>query len=196
MGPRALVATLSSGAPALGVTGPSGSGKTTLLRALAGLERRATGTITALGETWLGPSRFVPPWERRAAWVPQEAALFPHLNVRQNLSYAGAEGLDEVAALLDVAPLLERAPRHLSGGERQRVALGRALLARPRVLLMDEPFSALDRPLRARLAEATAAWCAAREIPVVLVSHDERDLEVFQAENWQVRGGALHFVQS
>jgi molybdate transport system ATP-binding protein len=182
-GHRARVALVTDG-PVVGIAGPSGSGKTTLLRVLAGLDRRAVGTVKVFGETWQDGSTFVPAWERRASWVPQDGVLFPHLSVEENLTYAGKDGLDEIVDLLAVRPLLERAPRNLSGGERQRVALGRALLSSPRLLLFDEPFSALDRSLRVRLSHEVAAWCRNRSLPVVLVSHDEADLGAFGATAW------------
>lgn len=188
--PMGLHARVQSDARTVGIVGPSGGGKTTLLRVLAGVERRGIGSVRVLGEDWQG-GQFVPPWERGVGWVPQEGLLFPHLDVRKNLTYAGSDGLDEVAALLGVGALLSRAPRNLSGGERQRVALGRALLSRPRLLLLDEPFAALDRTLRVRLSAEVAAWCARRSLPVVLVTHDERDLEPFSAERWEILDGAL-----
>lgn len=191
VGPRPLRAELRAEGATVGIAGPSGSGKTTLLRVLAGLDRRAGGAVRAFGELWQGPGVFVAPWARRAAWVPQEAALFPHLSVRENLVYGGGEGSEAVAALLGVEGLLDRAPRNLSGGERQRVALGRAMLSRPRLLLLDEPFAALDRPLRARLAADLAGWCGRRGVRVVLVTHDERDLEPFEADRWSVDPGGL-----
>ncbi|MSQ00869.1 MAG: ATP-binding cassette domain-containing protein [Myxococcales bacterium] len=191
LGTLALEVDLSTSAAAVGVVGPSGGGKTTLLRALAGVERRASGTVRALGVMWQGPGVFLAPWKRRVGWVPQDAALFPHLDVRENLAYAQRERLDEIARLLGLAALLTRAPRNLSGGERQRVALGRALLSRPSLLLLDEPFAALDRPLRARLARDVAAWCADRRIPTLLVTHDERDLEAFSAERWEITDGRV-----
>lgn len=194
VGGRPLRVDLRSDAAVVGIAGPSGGGKTTLLRVLAGVERRAVGTVVVFGEAWLGPGAFVPPWERRVGWVPQESALFPHLDVRANLAYGGGEGLAEVAALLGVDGLLGRMPRNLSGGERQRVALGRALLCRPRLLLLDEPFAALDRPLRARLGAEVARWCAERRLPVVLVTHDERDLDAFSAERWELVDGVLDRV--
>lgn len=181
-GGRALQ--LRSEADAVGIVGPSGVGKSTLLRVLAGVEPRVTGTVRARGETWLAPGVEVPAWLRRVGWVPQDGLLFPHLTVRENLAYAAQEDVVAVAGLLGVAPLLDRSPRHLSGGERQRVALGRALASAPRLLLLDEPFAALDRALRARLAEDVAAWCQQRRLPVVLVTHDESDLVPFVAERW------------
>lgn len=205
-GARELVVRLVSGARTLAFAGPSGAGKTTLLRVLAGLDRRAEGRVAALGETWQAPGVFVPAWARGVGWVPQEASLFPHLSVRENLLFGSARGpapgasggvvpaarLDEVAAALQVAALLDRAPRNLSGGERQRVALGRALLSAPRLLLLDEPFSALDRALRLEVARALAAWCAEHALPTVLVSHDERDFEPFgEVEVWRVEGGLV-----
>ncbi len=177
------------------VVGPSGAGKSTLLRILAGLDRASTGRVEVDAEVWLDTSTGVwrPPWERGVGWVPQDALLFPHLGVRENLAYGGASPaqVDEAAEPFEVAHLLERRPRNLSGGERQRVALVRALLATPRLLLLDEPFSALDPELRASLARRLAGWAEARSLPVVLVSHDATDAELLGAERWQLRGGRL-----
>ena len=177
------------------IVGPSGAGKSTLLRVLAGVDTRARGRLTVDGETWLDPDQGVrvPSWLRRVGWVPQEVLLFPHLSVRQNLGYAGASAdrVAEVAQLLQVGSLLDRRPRRLSGGEGQRVALGRALLAEPRLLLLDEPFSALDRPLRARLSRTVKELAEERGIPLVLVSHDEEDAQILAEERWHLADGAL-----
>ena len=191
LGGSRLEVCVATDARSVGIVGPSGGGKSTLLRVLAGVERGAAGRVSVLGEVWQEPGRFTPPWLRRVGWVPQDAALFPHLDVRGNLTYAGAAGLTEVVELLDIPTLLDRQPRNLSGGERQRVALGRALLSNPRLLLLDEPFAALDRPLRARLATRLAAWCDARDLRVILVTHDERDLLAANAECWEISGGRL-----
>ncbi len=192
LGSGSLRARIVTDARVVGIVGPSGGGKTSLLRAIAGVNPRATGTVRVVGATWQEGRTFVPPWERRVGWVPQDALLFPHLDVRANLTYGG--GADEVHAmsvLLGLDGLLDRKPRNLSGGERQRVALGRALLCNPRVLLLDEPFAALDDPLRARLGAAVAGMCHERGLLVVLVSHDVRDLAALDAERWEVREGEV-----
>jgi molybdate transport system ATP-binding protein len=143
-------------APAQGITalfGPSGSGKTTLLRCVAGLEH-ARGSLSFNGEVWQDDAKkvFVPTHRRPIGYVFQEASLFPHLSVQRNLEYGWKQvpvgerrvQFDEAVALLGIGHLLARDPQRLSGGERQRVAIARALLTSPRLLLMDEPLSALD----------------------------------------------------
>jgi molybdate transport system ATP-binding protein len=162
--------------------GPSGSGKTTVLRCLAGLERPARGFIRFGGETWFDAARglSLPPQQRDIGYVFQEYALFPHLTVARNLGY-GLGGLPagersrRVAEMLDLLGLygLEgRYPARLSGGERQRVALGRALVRRPRLLLLDEPLSALDAPTREQLRRELRRLLAALRVPALLVTHD------------------------
>jgi molybdate transport system ATP-binding protein len=177
------------------ILGPSGSGKSTLLRALAGLEPRAEGRVTFEDEVWLdsGSGVFMPAWERRVGWVPQDALLFPHLSLRENLAYAGAgrSEVERMAESLFLTDLLDRRPRFLSGGERQRVALGRALLSAPRMLLLDEPFSALDRPLRGQIAAMVRAFARDTATPIVLVSHDEHDAGLLADERWVLVAGRL-----
>jgi molybdate transport system ATP-binding protein len=152
-------------APAKGVTalfGPSGCGKTTVLRCLAGLRRLPDGLCDIDGDIWQAPDgTFLPTHKRPLGYVFQEASLFPHLTVRKNLLFGAPRGpaipgreaidFDEVTDLLGVTPLLDRSPKNLSGGERQRVAIGRALLSQPKLLLMDEPLSALDRGTKAEI---------------------------------------------
>lgn len=198
LGPRSLEMTFATRSSAVAVVGPSGSGKTTLIRVLAGVERRARGTLEVDGHVWLnGGSEgavWVPPWERRVGWAPQDVLLFPHLSVRENMAYAErarASDVDEMAELFRISHLLDRRPRNLSGGERQRVAVSRALLARPRLLLLDEPFSALDRPLRDTLARTVRELLDRRGIPLVLVSHDEEDADVLAVERWHLVEGRL-----
>jgi molybdate transport system ATP-binding protein len=162
--------------------GPSGSGKTTVLRCLAGLERPARGFIRFGEEIWFDAERglSLPPQRRDIGYVFQEYALFPHLTVARNLAY-GLGGLParergrRVAEMLDLLGLggLEgRYPAQLSGGERQRVALGRALVRRPRLLLLDEPLSALDAPTREQLRRELRRLLAALVVPALLVTHD------------------------
>ena len=160
--------------------GPSGCGKTSCLRAIAGL-LRVPGRLGVAGEVWQDDARgvFVPPHRRSVGMVFQQGALFPHLSVRGNLEFArgrapsGRPGvaLERVLALLGLAPLLERMPAHLSGGERQRVAIGRALAASPRLLLLDEPLASLDLARRAELLPWLQAMQAELDIPALLVSH-------------------------
>ena len=186
---------LNTASTRIAVVGPSGSGKSTILRILAGVERRAHGAVLVKDHYWQDSSNgiWVPSWDRRVGWVPQETLLFPHLTVRENLSYGGAlpDWVSETAALLQIKNLLDRRPRRLSGGERQRVALGRALLSKPRLLLLDEPFSALDRPLRGDLSQLVIDWALDRSVPIVLVSHDEEDAKWLAEERWHVGGGSL-----
>lgn len=171
-------------APMRGITalfGPSGSGKTTVLRAMAGLAR-LSGHLRVGDEIWQEDATgiFRPVHRRAVGYVFQEASLFPHLSVRRNLLYGARRagtgsavvGFDETIELLGLGRLLDRAPDRLSGGERQRVAVGRALLASPRLLLMDEPLSALDEASRGDILATFERLHAALSIPVIYVSHD------------------------
>jgi molybdate transport system ATP-binding protein len=167
--------------PAKGVTvlfGPSGCGKTTVLRALAGLER-FDGKLMVAGETWQDGHQFLPPHRRPVGYVFQEASLLPHLSVRQNLlfGFRRVRGdkpivLDQVVALLGLAPLLERGVSRLSGGERQRVAIGRALLSQPRLLLMDEPLAGLDQDRKSEVLPYLERLHEELSIPILYVTHD------------------------
>ena len=173
-------------APARGVTGlfgPSGCGKTTVLRGVAGLQRFARGRCVVDGEIWQEEGRFLPPHERPIGYVFQEASLFPHLSVRANLLYGaprrGRAGLalDDVVSLLGLAGLIDRRPGRLSGGERQRVAIGRALMSRPKLLLMDEPISALDAPTRDEILPFLDRLHRSLELPILYVAHDRAEIE-------------------
>lgn len=161
------------------VSGPSGCGKTTLLRTIAGLEPGAHGRISVGGEPWLTPAHRVPTHRRAVGYVFQQAALFPHLDVRGNLLFGRARrhdgrpalAFDEVVDLLGLPRLIDRDVAGLSGGERQRVAIAQALLSSPRLLLMDEPMAALDRASRQTLLPYIEALQRALDIPVLYVTH-------------------------
>jgi len=166
--------------------GPSGAGKTTLVNAIAGLLRPDRGRIALDGEVLFDSALgiHVPARERRFGYVFQEGRLFPHLTVRQNLTYSRRhrEGpdpradLDHIVGLLGIADLLERRPAQLSGGERQRVAIGRALLARPRLLLLDEPLASLDGPRRNEILRYLELMRDDVRVPIVYVSHSVEEV--------------------
>ncbi len=159
--------------------GPSGSGKTTLLECVAGLLRPDRGRVEMDGEVVSDAvtGAFVPARRRRVGYVPQEGALFPHLDVRRNLAFGAPSGddagVERMAGLLGIGDRLDRRIGSLSGGEQRRVALGRALLARPRLLLLDEPLTGLDRALKARALELLARVRDDLRVPMLLVTHDE-----------------------
>ncbi len=166
--------------------GRSGAGKTTLVNVIAGLIRPDAGRVAVQGEVLIDSARgyCAPMHRRRIGYVFQDARLFPHLSVRQNLLFGrwfararpGGMGLDQVIALLGVEHLLDRRPHGLSGGEKQRVAIGRALLARPRLLLMDEPLAALDEARKAEILPCIERLRDASETPIIYVSHAVREV--------------------
>lgn len=179
--------------PATGVTalfGPSGCGKTTVLRCLAGLTRMPGSSLRFNRDVWQYEHHFVPPHKRPIGYVFQEASLFAHLSVRQNLLFGAKRAVkdipapdvtpvvfDELVDLLGIEALLARAPNKLSGGERQRVAIGRALLSKPKLLLMDEPLAALDNANKDEILPYLEKLHAHLAIPVVYVSHDMAEVE-------------------
>jgi ABC-type spermidine/putrescine transport systems, ATPase components len=157
------------------VLGPSGCGKTTLLRVIAGFERADAGTVTIGGREVTG----LPPERRGVGIVPQEAALFPHLSVARNVGFGLPRGsrdrIEECLDLVGLAGLGDRMPHELSGGQQQRVALARALAPRPGVVLLDEPFNALDRALRAAVREQVREALGRAGATAVLVTHDQEE---------------------
>jgi molybdate transport system ATP-binding protein len=161
--------------------GPSGVGKTSVLNMIAGLLQPDTGHVRVAGETLFDAASGtdLPPERRGAGYVFQEPRLFPHLRVRANLLYGAAsdERLAETVALLDIAVLLDRWPRSLSGGEARRVAIGRALLAEPRFLLLDEPLSSLDRARREEIMGLIERLRDNVGLPILMVTHDAAEAE-------------------
>lgn len=197
--------------PACGVTaifGPSGCGKTTVARCIAGLRRIADGFCAIDGDVWQDGEIFRPVHRRPIGYVFQEASLFPHLSVRGNLLYgapkaiAGDIAFDDVVGLLGVTTLLDRSPHHLSGGERQRIAIGRALLSQPKLLLMDEPLAALDRPTKDEILPFLERLHDRLSLPVLYISHDMAEIErfadhlVLMACGRVVGAGPLSLMQS
>ncbi len=173
-------------APVTGLFGPSGSGKSTLLALIAGLLRPTRGRITLDDTVLVDTARriFLPPHQRHIGLVFQDAQLFPHFTVRQNLLYgwqrlnAGQRRfeLNAVCDLLEIGHLLARQPRQLSGGERQRVALGRAILYSPRLLLLDEPLAALDDRLKAQILPFLGRIRDETGLPMLYVSHARQEI--------------------
>lgn len=196
--------------PASGVTaifGPSGCGKTSVARCVAGLQRVADGFCAVDGEIWQDHRSFRPVHRRPIGYVFQEASLFPHLSVRRNLLFGAPKaaaaqiGFDEVVDLLGLAALLHRSPHRLSGGERQRVAIGRALLSQPKLLLMDEPLAALDHATKNEILPFLERLHDRLSLPVLHISHDMTEIErfadhlVLMKQGRVVDAGPLHSVR-
>ncbi len=187
------------------VYGPSGAGKSLTLAAIAGLMRPDAGRISIDGETVFDAAAGidVPARRRRVGYLFQDYALFPKLNVRQNIAFGLRHGLHnpsrdvsgpEVERWLQAFELTDAAaqrPSELSGGQRQRTALARALIAGPRALLLDEPFSALDPPLRDRMRAELDALLQRLSIPMLMITHDPQDLEWFGDDAIHLQDGAI-----
>lgn len=179
------------------VLGPSGCGKTTLLRCVAGFERLNAGEIWIDGRQVAAADRHVPAHRRRVAVVPQQGALFPHLSVADNVAY-GLERADrrgdrvaQTLALVGLSDLGDRMPHQLSGGQQQRVAVARALAPRPSLVLLDEPFSALDAGLRSALRADIRAALHAVDATAVLVTHDQGEALSMADQVAVLRAGIL-----
>ncbi|TXH84225.1 MAG: ABC transporter ATP-binding protein [Rhizobium sp.] len=181
------------------IVGPSGSGKTTLLRIIAGFEIPDAGQVMLEGETLADGEAIVPAHRRGIGIVSQDGALFPHLSVAENIGFGmerGARDRDQrINALIDMVELdrgmLSRRPHQLSGGQQQRVALARALGRKPRLMLLDEPFSALDTGLRENMRKAVARVLHIAGITAVLVTHDQTEALSFADQVAVLREGAL-----
>lgn len=193
----ALDVRVTSTSRSVALFGPSGAGKSSVLRSIAGLLQPSEGRIEVAGRV-LYDARAgidVPPRERGVGLVPQQAMLFPLMTVRENLEFGcpspSTLKLADVASSLEIEDLLDRRPQRLSGGEQQRVALGRAILAEPTVLLLDEPFAALDLELRDRLLDVVAQWRAELKAVLVLVTHQPREVEALADAVFSAREGTL-----
>lgn len=190
-----------SSARAVALWGPSGSGKSTVLHAVAGLLRPAEGRVVVDGRVLLDTRAraFVPPHRRRIGYVFQDGRLFPHLSVRRNLLYGRLfapeterfGSLDEVVALLGIGHLLRRRPATLSGGEKQRVAIGRALVAAPRLLLLDEPLAALDEARKAETLPYLERLRDELTLPMIYVSHSRPEVERLASEVVRLENGRV-----
>lgn len=184
------------------IVGPSGSGKTTLLRMIAGFEFPDTGRLSLNGQTLVDNTHEVPAHQRLIGYVPQDGALFPHMTVAANigfgLSIKGGAKQERVAELMDSvaldANMANRWPHELSGGQQQRVALARALAQQPRLMLLDEPFSALDTGLRGAMRKMVARLLSDAGVTTILVTHDQSEALSFADQLAVMRDGRL--VQS
>lgn len=179
------------------LTGPSGSGKTSVLRLLAGLDKPTQGRVVVNGETWLDTVQRInrAPQQRSVGYVFQDSALFPNMTVRENVTYAAPAGqakrVDELIDATGIRPFADQKPARLSGGQRQRVALARALVRRPQLLLLDEPFAALDadssQTLRSVLLNLHHQWGTT----TLLVSHYDADVRALADRVVQLQQGRI-----
>jgi molybdate transport system ATP-binding protein len=201
LGEFSIQASFASEGRVTGLFGASGAGKTSLINMIAGLLRPDRGKISLDGDVLDDTEKaiHVPAYRRRIGYVFQDARLFPHLSVRANLDYGRRmNGLasdpaqfGRITELLDIGHLLDRRPGKLSGGERQRVALGRALLARPRLLLLDEPLGALDESRRAEILPYLIRMRDEARIPMVFVSHDAAEMRQLATQIVMLRHGRV-----
>ena len=201
LGDFAVTAKFASETGATVLFGPSGAGKTSVINMIAGLLKPDRGHIVLdEGVLFDGAAGIdLPVWRRRIGYVFQEGRLFPHLSVRHNLEYGrwiGGHPADETAfnhavELLDIGPLLERRPGKLSGGERQRVAVGRALLMRPRLLLLDEPLASLDAARKQDIMPYLERLRDDAKVPMIYVSHDAAEVKRIASRVVRLDGGIV-----
>jgi molybdate transport system ATP-binding protein len=201
IGELALAVRFEAQGGATALFGPSGAGKTTIVNMIAGLVAPDRGRIVLDGDVLfdLAARRNVPAHRRRVGYVFQESRLFPHLTVAQNLDYGRwMRGLprdeadrEHIVALLDIGGLLARRPRHLSGGERQRVAIGRALLAKPRLLLLDEPLASLDRARKLEILPYLARLRDEAKVPMIYVSHQAGEIQRLASQVVRIEDGRV-----
>jgi len=183
LAPFTLEVSLELHARSTALYGASGAGKTSLLEVIAGLRRPVAGRVELNGRVVSDETVFVPPRERHVGYVPQDDALFPHLSVRQNIFYgAKTKAHHGIIDILEVGPLLDRGVKRLSGGERKRVALARAVLSEPEILLLDEPLTGVDLALRDRVLEYLARIRDELAIPMIYVTHQMDEVRVMCEE--------------
>jgi iron(III) transport system ATP-binding protein len=179
--------------------GPSGCGKTTLLRAIAGFEPITQGTITLNGQVISEPGKHLPPEKRNIGMVFQDYALFPHLNIADNITFgirkqsgkAKSQRVTELLELVNLPGYAQRYPHELSGGQQQRIALARALAPRPRLLLLDEPFGSQDVELREMLAREVRDILKREGMTAILVTHDQHEAFAMADEIGVLQSGRL-----
>ena len=177
------------------ILGPSGCGKSTLLRLIAGLEKPNLGQITIDGTVVSTEKFVVPPEKRKIGLVVQEKALFPHLSVYDNISFGIKKNIDKKAITDDLLELLKidslknKYPHEISGGEQQRVALARSLAPNPKLLMLDEPFSALDKDLKGVLYEEISQVFSERGSTILLVTHDSQEAEIMTKKQMKMDKG-------
>lgn len=195
----------ASEARRMALFGPSGAGKTLTQKMIAGIVRPDEGRVVVAGHVLFDSAAGVvlSPQQRRLATVFQDYALFPHLTVRQNIAFARRRGwlnptrdgvdepVDRWIRAFQLEPVIGHYPHQISGGQRQRTALARALVTEPTALLLDEPFAALDKSLRARLREELSALLAQLALPLLLITHDEDDLSSFADQVVQLQDGRV-----
>lgn len=204
--PFSLDVRFRSGHSRIVLYGPSGSGKSLTLRAIAGLVTPDQGRIDVHGQTWFDSNQRIclPSRTRRVGYLFQDYALFPHLTVAQNVSFGlgsswrnpSRRNLPEVTRrwieALELDGLADRYPSQISGGQQQRVALARALAPDPQLLLLDEPFAALDPPLRVRMRESLLALHSQLDLQMLVITHDPADVEVLGQHVLEIRDGHIH----
>jgi molybdate transport system ATP-binding protein len=204
LGTFSVAARFQASAGVTALFGPSGAGKTTIVNMIAGLVTPDTGAI-ALDKTVMFDAAAkinLPPYRRGIGYVFQEGRLFPHLSVRQNLDYGrrmsgrprDADEFARIVALLDIGQLLDRRPRLLSGGERQRIAIGRALLMRPRLLLLDEPLASLDAGHKREILPHLIRLRDDSNVPMVYVSHTAAELRQIATKVVRLEAGRVTAV--
>ena len=199
LGEFAVDASFVSESGATALFGPSGAGKTSVINMIAGLLKPDRGRIALDGDVLFDSAARidVPVWRRRVGYVFQEGRLFPHLSVRHNLDYgrwmsgepADAAEFAHAVDLLDIGPLLDRRPGKLSGGERQRVAIGRALLTRPRLLLLDEPLASLDAARKQDILPCLLRLRDDGKVPMIYVSHDAGEVRQIASRVVRIENG-------